>query len=82
MAPTNCRAESRGNCVSVSSVMTYLILFKTSVLPIIMRKHIFRASAQARNSDLTVFLFFVHNPSISDLLDSIFGDDGKEKMYR
>ena len=33
IAPTNCRAESRGSCVSVSSVMTYFTFESTAVSP-------------------------------------------------
>ena len=33
MAPTNCRAVSRANCVSVSRVMTYLTPTRLAVAP-------------------------------------------------
>ena len=47
MAPTNCRAASRGSCVSVSSVMTYLTLGSTAVSPTISEK---RSPASPRSS--------------------------------
>ena len=38
IAPTNCHAESRGSCVSVSRVITYFTLDKTPVSPTISEK--------------------------------------------
>jgi hypothetical protein len=38
MAPTNCHAESRGSCVSVSRVITYFTLDKTPVSPTMQEK--------------------------------------------
>ncbi len=48
MAPTNCHAESRGSCVSVSRVITYFTFDKTGSLTDDERKAIPGAAAQKR----------------------------------
>ena len=44
--PTSCRAASRGNWVSVSSVMTYLMAGKMDVSPTISEKHVAGTAAE------------------------------------
>jgi len=61
MLPTNCHAESRGSCVSVSSVIIYFILGKTALSPDTAKK---ASSVPPRKSRFNspVFLACAHIP--------------------
>ena len=63
MAPTNCRAESRGSCVSVSSVITYFTPGRVAVSPTMSENDLVRAAAQQRNSGLRACRACARSPS-------------------
>ena len=86
MAPTNCRAESRGSCVSVSRVITYFTFDKTAVSPTTSEKRS-RASppcpaAQQGDSNPPAFPACARNPSRPAPGDSSAAGGGKGRRYR
>ena len=81
MAPTNCRAESRGSCVSESSGITNLTFDRSAVFPTTSEKRS-GAPPRRRSNPLRASPACVRNPSRSAPADSIGAGGEKGRTVR